>query len=110
MVLIMSDTYSNRWTGGRSWLMLAAACALPWLPNAVDAGEVLYNGIELPATWPPAEGSPKKYEPMAVPYLKAPPAVVPIDVGRQLFVDDFLIEETTLTRTFHAARDYPGNP
>jgi hypothetical protein len=25
-----------------------------------------------------------------VPYLENPPAVIPIDVGRQLFVDDFL--------------------
>ena len=38
---------------------------------------------------------------MPVPYLENPPAVVPIDVGRQLFVDDFLVEESTLSRTFH---------
>jgi hypothetical protein len=36
--------------------------------------------------------------------------VVPIDVGRQLFVDDFLIEETSLTRSFHRAEYYPNNP
>ena len=38
------------------------------------------------------------------PYLKSPPAVIPIDVGRQLFVDDFLIEQTTLTRTLPPRR------
>jgi hypothetical protein len=36
--------------------------------------------------------------------------VIPIDVGRQLFVDDFLIEQTTLTRTYHNAEYHPGNP
>ncbi len=36
--------------------------------------------------------------------------MIPIDVGRQLFVDDFLIEETTLARTFHQAEYYTGNP
>lgn len=91
-------------------LVLAAIWLLPWLPVDGTGGETLYNGIELPDVWPPANGSPKKYEPMSVPYLEAPPAVVPIDVGRQLFVDDFLIENTTLTRVFHAAQDYPGNP
>ena len=45
-----------------------------------------------------------------VPYLEAPPAVIPIDVGRQLFVDDFLIARTTLQRSFHAAEKYSGNP
>ena len=38
---------------------------------------------------------------MPVPYLESPPNVAPINVGRQLFVDDFLIESTTLTRRFH---------
>ena len=47
---------------------------------------------------------------MPVPYLDHPPAVIPIDVGRQLLVDDFLIEQTTLKRTFHRARYHPDNP
>ncbi|MBI4580727.1 MAG: hypothetical protein HY718_13555, partial [Planctomycetes bacterium] len=64
-------------------------------PATQPAGAVLYNGIRLPAPWPP------KYDqlppdPMPVPYLSAPPSVIPIDVGRQLFVDNFLIEQTTL--------------
>jgi hypothetical protein len=36
--------------------------------------------------------------------------VIPIDVGRQLFVDDFLIERTTLTRTFHHPKPHPKSP
>ena len=38
------------------------------------------------------------------------PEVVPIDVGRQLFVDDFLIEQTTLKRNFHRAQYHPDCP
>lgn len=38
------------------------------------------------------------------------PPVISIDVGRQLFVDDFLIEKTDLKRTWHQAEYYAGNP
>ena len=82
-------------------------------------GEVLYNGIRLPAQWPPKMigASPMGDKiaaltnaPMPVPWLERQPAVIPIDVGRQLFVDDFLIESTTLKRTFHRATYYEGDP
>lgn len=76
------------------------------------AGEVLYNGIELPAVWPPRRSAAelRSLRPMRVPYLEKRPEVVPIDVGRQLFVDDFLIEQTSLRRRFRQAEPYPGNP
>ena len=74
-----------------------------------QVGRVLYNGIPLPDRWPPADRPPTR-EPMPVPYLDAPPAVIPIDIGRQLFVDDFLIQDTTLKRTYHATTYFPGNP
>jgi len=73
------------------------------------AGEMLYNGIELPAVWPPRAERLTR-EPMRPPYLETPPAVIPIDVGRQLFVDGFLIEQTTLTRAFHLAEYHPKSP
>ena len=73
-------------------------------------GELLYNGIQLPAQWPPhpphAAGRPEQWPP----HLATPPAVIPIDVGRQLFVDDFLIAQTTLKRTFHLPEWHPANP
>lgn len=72
-------------------------------------GEVLYNGIRLAAPWPPRAAD-FVADPVTPPYLAAPPAVVPIDGGRQLFVDDFLVEQTTLKRTFHLPEPYPGNP
>jgi hypothetical protein len=83
----------------------------PWLPqaSAEPAEETLYNGIRLPSPWPPRLGA-VSFEPMSPPYLAAPPAVIPIDVGRQLFVDDFLIEQTTLQRTFYPAKYHPDNP
>jgi hypothetical protein len=72
--------------------------------------EVLHNGIVLPEEWPPQTMRPDSPAPMPVPYLDAPPSVIPIDVGRQLFVDDFLIEHTDLVRTFHQPVDHPANP
>jgi hypothetical protein len=80
---------------------------------AAPAGEVLYNGIELPSPWPPRikEFRPADKTDPAVPhYLQKPPALIPIDVGRQLFVDDFLIDSTTLRRSLHKLEPYSGNP
>ena len=71
-----------------------------------EPGELLYNGIQLPTEWPPRVKQ-LSLEPMPVPYLEHPPAIIPIDIGRQLFVDDFLIERTTLKRSFHQPRYYP---
>ncbi len=72
--------------------------------------ELLYNGIRLPRRWPPRQPLLTR-EPAATPfYLLDPPPAIPIDLGRQLFVDDFLIEESTLYRSHHAADYFPGNP
>src|SRR5947207_1469728 len=95
----------------REFLGASAALALSSGLSASQerAGETLYNGIRLPAEWPlrlrqlPAN-------PVTPPYLTAPPEVVPIDLGRQLLVDDFLIENTTLTRTYHRPRPHAANP
>lgn len=72
--------------------------------------EMLYNGICLPKDWPPKNLSETSREPLSLPYLKNPPSVIPLNVGRQLFVDDFLIEHTTLHRSFHTPRLYEHNP
>jgi len=79
----------------------------PWTQNA---GERLYNGITLPEEWPPQDIDPRSDEPMPVPYLEHPPKVICIDTGRQLFVDDFLIENTDLLQTYHLPEKYEGNP
>ncbi|MGC9316806.1 MAG: LamG-like jellyroll fold domain-containing protein, partial [Armatimonadota bacterium] len=77
--------------------------------NFEECAEVLCNGIRLPQTWPPRRER-LTPDPVTPPYLLSPPEVMPIDVGRQLFVDDFLIEETTLSRTYHRPQFYEGNP
>lgn len=83
-------------------LLLAAAAA--------GADETLYNGIVLPGQWPPTVPTLTR-EPLAPPpYLLTPPAVIPIDVGRQLFVDDFLVEQSDLTRTHHQTSWHPACP
>jgi hypothetical protein len=93
----------------RSAPVVSCFCCL--LLTAVGLGaEILYNGIRLPSPWPPRVVSLSR-EPAPAPYyLAAPPAVIPIDVGRQLFVDDFLIQWTDLRRTFHQAEYHPASP
>ena len=71
--------------------------------------ETLYNGITLPSPWPPVRAQLSDI-PQRPHYLAAPPGVINIDVGRQLFVDDFLIDESSLHRTFHQASYHSGNP
>jgi hypothetical protein len=96
----------------RKFMQWGAASLAPFgLPErsiAAAEPETLYNGIRLPSPWPPRITLSR--EPMAVPYLAEPPAVIPIDVGRQLFVDNFLIEETNLRRTFHRTSYHPATP
>jgi hypothetical protein len=82
----------------------------PKKPASENSGELLYNGIRLPEVWPPRDINPRDTEPMRVPYLESPPRVIPIDVGRQLLVDDFLVEKTDLVRRFHLPTKYEGNP
>jgi hypothetical protein len=98
----------------RTFLQAAAAGALGRpLASVINAaapdGEVLYNGIRLGSPWPPRLKYPDEH-PVVPPYLADPPSVIHIDVGRQLFVDDFLIEETNLRRVWHRATYYGSNP
>ena len=94
---------------------LFAIVALPGLVVALagDAfGETLYNGIVLPKEWPPKIDIADR-RPMPVPYLEKAniPKVIPIDVGRQLFVDDFLVAATQgVKRVFFKPRKYHANP
>ncbi len=82
---------------------------LLFVPSGVRA-ETLYNGIELPPAWPPhPPGGVARSMEEAV-HLRVRPRVVPIDVGRQLFVDDFLVEESSLRRRFHPATWHASSP
>ncbi len=97
----------RKWVVALGFTSAVPLAVRPWSENC---GERLYNGIVLPEEWPPQTVNPGDTAPMAVPYLNSRPAVVPIDVGRQLFVDDFLIEESELERVFHMPTKYVGNP
>jgi hypothetical protein len=92
----------------RASLLGGAALAVPGAFGA-EEGETLYNGIRLPSPWPPRIADVPR-EPISPPYLASPPAVIPINVGRQLFVDDFLVAQTTLTRTHHRPSYHAKNP
>lgn len=67
--------------------------------------EKLYNNIVLEDNFTLEMSDATK-----VPYLQNPPEVIDVTVGRQLFVDDFLVEETDLTPEYHKAEKYEGNP
>jgi hypothetical protein len=114
----MADIHDRfmRTVSRRSFLRATAGTALAAASGRVAigtaepaAGEVLYNGIRLASPWPPNRAALPEV-PTIPPYIADPPAIIPIDVGRQLFVDDFLIEESTLERTFHQAEYYAKNP
>ena len=87
-------------------LLIIAACALTIGVNA----QTLDNGITLPSVWPPRYADPTAPKEMPVPYLKQKPEVLPINRGRQLFVDSFLISNTNLTSVYHKAKYYDLNP
>src|SRR4051794_37288892 len=72
--------------------------------------KVQYNGIALPPEWPPAKQSLGREPLSPPPYLVTPPRPISIDVGRQLFVDDFLIEQTNLKRTYHLPEYHAASP
>lgn len=91
-------------------LTVAVSCSRP-AATAEKAGRtVLYNGIVLPEVWPPRYPVPTERKAMPLPYIDEKPNPILINVGRQLFVDDFLIEETDLERVCHHANLYAGSP
>ena len=93
----------------RAFLAKTAGAALAARVSAQPSREVLYNGITLAQPWPPRRAR-LSSEPERPPYLASPPDVINIDVGRQLFVDDFLIQASSLHREFHNAVYHPASP
>ena len=76
-----------------------------------DNPNLLYNGIVLPMEWPPKRSySSEIRNGMSPFYLTQKPDIINISIGRQLFVDDFLIEKTSLNRTFYYPEYYANNP
>lgn len=77
---------------------------------------LMYNGIRQPTDWPPGKVDPMSDHPPNPPYLIAQedggtrPHVIDITIGRQLFVDDFLIHSTDLTPVYYTGKKYEQNP
>lgn len=67
--------------------------------------EKLYNNVILDDNF-----ASKPSDADNVPYLINPPEVIDVTVGRQLFVDDFLIEKTDLIPEYHKAEKLKINP
>lgn len=98
-----------------SLCLLAIACmygcvSVAETDDKVASGQILPNGIVLPEQWPPQVADDGVRREMALPYLDKKPDVIPVNVGRQLFVDDFLIDATDMERVSHCATFYGGNP
>lgn len=81
----------------------------PELATVTLDKNALYNGIVLPEGWEYKE-SLSNGDPFRIPYLLSEeqggyaPEIINIDVGRQLFVDDFLIDQTNLNTVYHQAK------
>lgn len=73
-------------------------------------GEKLYNNIVLPEEWPPKYSAGELMKKQPTPYLDNPPDVIDISVGRQLFVDNFLVNWHNFYPTCHKAEKFEGNP
>ena len=101
-------------------LAVAAGCLLTAITSAAtvspDGLETVtpdenarYNGIVIPAGWKFRVDNTYGYK-TTPPYLLPAdqggyaPEIVNVDVGRQLFVDNFLIDSTTLSTTYHQAK------
>ena len=121
VVSVYGDLTGKEYSGREGFLasdvmgegMVRYSFAMPFEPVTVRCREyypTLYNGVKMPLEWPPVASDHNSSKPMEVPYLTERPEVCPVDVGRQLFVDDFLIESTDLTRSFHKPVKYEGNP
>lgn len=94
----------RRFLGTAAGVVLAAPLAAQ-----LRRPQILYNGVALPDPWPPRRVPPTG-DVERPPYLASPPPVIDITIGRQLFVDDFLIEESGLHRVFHRASYHPASP
>eukprot|EP00041_Stephanoeca_diplocostata_P033008 m.1077033 g.1077033 ORF g.1077033 m.1077033 type:complete len:138 (+) comp24251_c0_seq3:210-623(+) len=95
-------------------LVLLVCCAAVVLTSATlpcESGNTLYNGICLPVQWPPRIELSRSYTQPG--YIDNPPAVINIDTGRQLFVDNFLIDSNAsknIETAYHTPQYRQDNP
>lgn len=97
------------------YYIICAACFAGCVSSSNDKtvkenGRTLHNGIVLPEQWPPSMIDDGVRREMSLPYISNKPTVISVNLGRQLFVDDFLIAETDMERVSHKAMFYENNP
>ena len=97
------------------YYIICAACFAGCVSSSNDKtvkekGRTLHNGIVLPEQWPPSMIDDGVRCEMSLPYISNKPTVISVNLGRQLFVDDFLIAETDMERVSHKAMFYENNP
>ncbi len=80
--------------------------------NAQSSNEkrILVNGVEVTTNWPPEYPGEIVRKSLPVPYLDQPQKIILVNVGRQLFVDDYLIESTNLEAIQHTPVFSKRNP
>ena len=83
------------------YYIICAACFAGCVSSSNDKtvkenGRTLHNGIVLPEQWPPSMIDDGVRREMSLPYISNKPTVISVNLGRQLFVDDFLIAETDI--------------
>ena len=88
------------------YYIICAACFAGCVSSSNDKtvkekGRTLHNGIVLPEQWPPSMIDDGVRCEMSLPYISNKPTVISVNLGRQLFVDDFLIAETDMERVSH---------
>ena len=91
-------------------LILSSFCFLSMSSSIWAQQNELSNGIIIPKQWPPRYEEPAVAQDMPVPYLQNKPDVIPVNAGRQLFVDNFLIAETNMQQVSHTPNFYENNP
>jgi len=70
----------------------------------------LYNGLVRPSQSPPRLKFNGREKMLPIEHLHPADGVYSIDIGRQLFVDDFLENDTSMNRTFYSAQKSSMNP
>ena len=87
------------------YYIICAACFAGCVSSSNDKtvkenGRTLHNGIVLPEQWPPSMIDDGVRCEMSLPYISNKPTVISVNLGRQLFVDDFLIAETDMAVSY----------